>query len=904
MSSSHQDELDAQQYEHNRGFLSFSLSTFLLTIALLWLSLIPLTLALHSSLTTHWLLSWLTPHLVSSLWTLTTFLSTLCLFVVSPFAYLYYEAEGLFFLPLPTFLPSLTVTQSHDEDDGYTFLPRFVETALILFCFSVMLYGSFHLVHCLMYGLPLLSFSWSQLLSLSFVQLLTPSALFSNVLHFLPGLFICLSQAHNGFSALLSSSFSMRVPFYYNHYLRQQLDFISVRLNHARLLLPATTSLSRRLVLANRIQCLEQHSADINKKLHPPLLSLSYFPVLRNAVWFLSTLVCLLLIWHVVMRVMQREARLMVVSLEAVVSDADDDEQRGVVMTAIGLLVAVLKWLLRGMKNGVNTLLSTAGMIRRVDPHNRSAVNEAEDDSSAPILSVGFLLQVWSDTLRLLSSFLLGHNGFKQPVPHLLFDLVIVNFFCWSCAIGLYRMPWMEQYSPFSSFAAKASAAFELEDGKEKGTEAMVGSAKLHGEESRAADQPSAVSAPSQSSASSSQLSSISAPPAALTSPSALYSAQFFVVNTTVLLLLVSSFPFSIWLLGLSSFPLCDFYPAASELTAGLFVHCYNLAFIALSAGQMFELWSRLLWYLVNTFYSSTHTLLTWLLPSLQTRLPSPQAVSALPATVRAHPYAVRASFLFSAAGLRWSMKAIVLPLLYLLLLLLLCVLRVLAVGLKLCARGMYVKAVRFINEEMDDPALPSLGRQSSRELSQHINQSDDRQLTSPGEISRLRTMDEDRTFTPGAAATVVSGKEQHRLSDERHEAKAEEGQEEVKAHPNHSPPRFATVRASSANRSPKQPARLLAPRPLSLATSISLDALNSLLPALTPPSHGSRARYDRDNTPSYPPRAVRRSDSAETRRSSIALTAHTRPPHRGASEGAVQPSTESSDIGEGDRGQ
>ena len=89
LSTSTQEEIDAQQYEHNRGFLSFSLSTFLLTIALLWLSLIPLTLALHSSLTGHWLLSWLTPHLVSSLWTLTTALSTLCLFVVSPFAYLY-----------------------------------------------------------------------------------------------------------------------------------------------------------------------------------------------------------------------------------------------------------------------------------------------------------------------------------------------------------------------------------------------------------------------------------------------------------------------------------------------------------------------------------------------------------------------------------------------------------------------------------------------------------------------------------------------------------------------------------------------------------------------------------------------------------------------------------------------
>ena len=909
LSSSHQEELDAQQYEHNRGFLSFSLSTFLLTIALLWLSLIPLTLALHSSLTNHYLLSWLTPHLVSSLWTLITFLSTVSLFIVSPFAYLYYEAEGLFFLPLPTFLPSLSATRSFDDDDAYTFLPRFMETALILFCFSVMLYGSFHLVHCLMYGLPIVSFTWSKLLSLSLLQLLTPSALFSNVLHFLPGLFICLSQSHAGFSALLSSSFSLRVPFYYNHYLRQQLDFIGIKLDHARLLLPGTSSLSRRLVLANRIQSLEQHSTDINKKLHPPFLSLSYFPVLRNAVWFVTTFVCLLLIWHIVVRVMQREARLMVGSLEAMMSESDG-EQRGVVMTAVGVVVAVLKWLLRGMKNGVNALLSMVGMIRPADAHKQLTVDEGQDDSSSSsILSVGFLLQLWSDALRLLSSFLLGHNGFKHPVTHLLFDLLIVNFFCWSCAIGLYRMPWMAQYSPFSSFAAKASAAFELDDGRVKGTEVAVGRAQHNGEESRALSHMSSASSSHSATAALSSFPALSAagivpsssaPLSALSSPSALYSAQFFVVNTTVILLLVSSFPFAVWLLGLaSSFPLTDFYPAASELTAGLFVHCYNLAFIALSAGQGFSLWSRLLWYLLNTSYRSTYALLTWMLPSLRTRLPSPEVVSALPATVRAHPYAVNVSFLLSAAGLVWAVKASVLPLLYLLWLLLLYLLRILAVGLKLCARGLYVKAVRFINEEMEDPALPSLGRQHSRQQAQQqMEPAASNQLTSPGETRRMRSMDEDRTFTPAAAAALLK---EHELQNGRHDAKADEGKEEVKSLPPH---HFApVVRSASAHRSPKQSSRLLAPRPLSLATSISLDALNSLnpalTPALTPPSHSPSTRTAWDNTPSYPPRAVRRSDSAEThsRRGTVSSTTPTRPSNRMASDGTLPPAARFEDM-------
>ena len=895
LSNSTQEEIDAQQYEHNRGFLSFSLSTFLLTIALMWLSLIPLTLALHSSLTGHWLLSWLTPHLVSSLWTLTTALSTLCLFVVSPFAYLYYEAEGLFFLPLPTFLPSLSVTRSHDDDDGYTFLPRFVETALILFCFSVMLYGSFHLVHCLLYGLPLLNFAWSTLLSVSFLQLLTPSALFSNVLHFLPGLYICLSQCHAGFSALLSSSFSLRVPFYYNSYVRQQLDFLGVKLDHARLLLPATTHLSRRLVLAHRIQSLEQHSADLNKKLHPPLLSLSYFPVLRNAVWFFTTLMCLLLIWHIVVRVMQREARLMVGSLEAMMSE-DAGEQRGVVMSAVGLLVAVLKWLLRAMKHGVNTLLSTVGMIRRVDAHQSMAAKEAHGESAPSYLSIGFLLQVWSDALRLLSSFLLGHNGFKHPVSHLLFDLLIVNYFCWSCAIGLYRMPWMEQYSPFSSFASKASAAFQFDDGQDRAADTALVNAEQRADDNSASFLHSARVSSATALAASAAPPSSSASLSAMAAPSALYSAQFFVVNTTVVLLLSSSFPFAIWLLGLSHFPLSDFYPAASELTAGLFVHCYNLAFIALSAGQMFSLWSRLLWYLINTGYRTAYAMLTWLLPSLQTKLPSPEAVSALPATVRAHPYAVQLSFLCSIPGLRWSVRAVVLPFLYLLLLLFLFVLRVLAFGLRLCAKGLYVKLVRFINEEMDDPALPSLGRQHSRQQTQQLTgAADSTLLPSPAHITRMRTMDEERTFTPSVAAAVGAMKE-HERHGRRHETSLDEGKEEVKAPPNHSPHHFTPVRAASANRSPKQPTRLLAPRPVSLATSISLDALHSILPALSPPPGTAW-----DNTPSWPPRAVRRSDSAETRRGTVVHSATpTRASSRGVSDGSAQPASERSERVDG----
>ena len=247
LSALHQDELDAAQHEHNRGFLSFSLSTLLLTVGLLWLALIPLTLTFTTPrLTSHYLLSWLTPSLVSSLWSLTTTLSSLCLFLVAPFAYLYYEAEGLFFFPLPTFLTSTARRASmggggggEDEDEGETswsFGARCMETGIVLLFSSVMLYGSVHLLHAMTWGGGALGWSWGGLAewmlgvaSLRVGWLLSPSLL-SNVLHFFPGLLLCLLQSHCGFSSLLSAAFALRIPFYYRHFLRQQLDSVQVRL--------------------------------------------------------------------------------------------------------------------------------------------------------------------------------------------------------------------------------------------------------------------------------------------------------------------------------------------------------------------------------------------------------------------------------------------------------------------------------------------------------------------------------------------------------------------------------------------------------------------------------------------------------------------------------------------------
>ena len=842
LSATQQDELDAAQDEHNRGFLSFSLSTFLLTVALLWLALLSLTLTYSTPrLTSHWLLAWLTAELVSSLWTLVSILTSLSLFLVAPFAYLYYEAEGLVFIPLPTFLTSTRL--SVEEDESYrTFLPRFVETVVVLCCFSVMLYGSFHLLHCMVYHLPLLQLQWprwsvlhslwslTQLnLAASLAALFTP-ALLSNVTHFVPGLLICLLRSHSGFSSLLSAAFSLRVPFYYNHHLQRQRDLLEVKLTHARLLLASASTHARRMLLARRVQSLESHAKVVDAELHPPLLSLSSFPVLRNGVWFGLSVLCLLLVWHTMVRVMQREARLMMSSIDDLLSadDGDGGQARGVVAFLLTLIVSALRFLLRSMKHAINGLLFTLGMIRRRDMEARSAMTSSVLLSSFPLsaTSLSWLLEVWSDVLRLVSSFLLGQNGFRQPVSSLLFDGMVASFFCLSCTIGLYRMQLMKPYSPFSSFASTANAAFARSEEEE----AAAAVRAADGDHLTELHQPN----PSP------HLHSSALPPATVAGASgptsALHSAQFFVVNTTVLLLLACSLPFSLWLLGLSSFDLPHFYPSARELSTGLFIHLYNLAFIVLSARQGAALWLRILWFLIKTSYSSLHALLTWLLPSLQPSLPSPATLAALPATVRAHPRVAQMSFLLSWQGLYWAARAAAVPVLQLLWVLLLYLLRVLVVALRLCAKNLYGQLLRSIQQQLREHSAQPLVQRGQEEESGEQGQLE-------RAVSRLRGMDEERS----AAAPAQLKAEAAAFLALRGEEEEEKSRESSSHGSNlHSPPVPSTCaspllpRAFSPTRPPSSSptshiVHLLAPRPLHLAASISLDSLNTDQPSHSP---------------------------------------------------------------------
>ena len=395
--------------------------------------------------------------------------------------------------------------------------------------------------------------------------------------------------------------------------------------------------------------------------------------------------------------------------------------------------MSALKSLLRTMKHGINALLFTLGMIRRRDMVERAMVSSAGASSPS---SISFALHLWSDVLRLFSSFLLGQNGFHRPVSSLLFDSLVAAFFCVSCTIGLYRTRLMAPYSPFSSSASTASAAFAQEDGEE-----LSSSAHEAGAESFVGVQRRLPSLRRSSSASS------VASPADLSS--ALYSAQFFVVNTTVLLLLTSSFPFALWSLGLCSFDLPRFYPSASELSSGVFMNGYNLAFIVLSARQGAALWLRMLWFLVKTSYSSSYALLTWLLPSLQTSLPTPEDVAALPAAVMAHPVMARLSYLFSWPGVYWAARSVCVPLLRLLWVLLLHLLRVLVLGLRLCARGLYLRAVQGIQQQLSQHPVPLVNRRVESRVDGEEGAEPLRRST-----SRLRALDEDR---PVAAALALA---------------------------------------------------------------------------------------------------------------------------------------------------
>jgi amino acid transporter len=88
----HDDEDDEEHLEeYTRGRLPFFLSTYICAVALLWLFVICLTLALSRNNTDAPALRLAS---IQRFWTLLVWMSIVALFVVTPFAFIYYEAEG------------------------------------------------------------------------------------------------------------------------------------------------------------------------------------------------------------------------------------------------------------------------------------------------------------------------------------------------------------------------------------------------------------------------------------------------------------------------------------------------------------------------------------------------------------------------------------------------------------------------------------------------------------------------------------------------------------------------------------------------------------------------------------------------------------------------------------------
>ncbi len=97
-------------------------------------------------------------------WDHMIFLSSISLFILAPFAFLYYEAEGFG-------LKSIVSTSSDSADSSgrgrggagvggtgpRSFSARFFETFVILILFTVLIYGSFRLMYSIWSGEPIVT---------------------------------------------------------------------------------------------------------------------------------------------------------------------------------------------------------------------------------------------------------------------------------------------------------------------------------------------------------------------------------------------------------------------------------------------------------------------------------------------------------------------------------------------------------------------------------------------------------------------------------------------------------------------------------------------------------------------------------------------------------------------------
>ena len=87
------DDEDDIEFERRRGRLPFLLSTFIFAVSLMWLIVIIVTLPVQNQNDEHFN-NWRSHRSVQRYWLFLIWMSVVALFVVAPFAFIYYEAEG------------------------------------------------------------------------------------------------------------------------------------------------------------------------------------------------------------------------------------------------------------------------------------------------------------------------------------------------------------------------------------------------------------------------------------------------------------------------------------------------------------------------------------------------------------------------------------------------------------------------------------------------------------------------------------------------------------------------------------------------------------------------------------------------------------------------------------------
>eukprot|EP01083_Nonionella_stella_P004392 12695_1 len=242
--------------DHQSGFLPFLLCSFVVSNAVLWLFLVFMTAVVATKkLNLHWALYWLTPKFVIAFYIPVMWMSTLSLFMVVPFAYFYYEAQGF----------------------GWRkgVVARLLETSVVFALFAIMLRGAFRILQSMWTGSsPFTSMSGST------VSLLA---------HNIPGFLVVLCYTQDGCYTLLMSAYGLRVPIESRAGLQEKLDAHRIESSSLKHLLRDSEKQRRRKLSAVEELRIVKEISRLEAEIKPMKKQLSEIvrhPYLQNLVCF------------------------------------------------------------------------------------------------------------------------------------------------------------------------------------------------------------------------------------------------------------------------------------------------------------------------------------------------------------------------------------------------------------------------------------------------------------------------------------------------------------------------------------------------------------------------------------------------------------------------------------------